>query len=126
MTSHAEIEPKVREIVAEILSLEMEEIRTESRFFNDLGGESIDVLDLEFRCEREFGVKTEFQKIFNTQSLAPGEDGRYSTEALRSLKERYPFLPFENLPERATVDDLKELLTIGSIAAFVGEMQNSK
>lgn len=121
MSNHGDIELKVIEIVADILSLETEEIRSESRFFTDLGGESIDVLDLEFKCKQEFGVQTEFQKIFSSQNLSTAADGSLAPDALYALKEHYPFLPYENLPERITLEDLKELLTIGSITAFVRE-----
>jgi acyl carrier protein len=49
--------PKVREIIADVLVLEPEEIKKESRLIVDLGAESIDFLDLVFQLEKEFAIK---------------------------------------------------------------------
>ena len=49
--------PKVREIIADVLVIDEEEILKNSRLIADLGAESIDFLDLVFQLENEFGIK---------------------------------------------------------------------
>ena len=48
--------PKVREIIADVLVIEEDEISLNSRLIADLGAESIDFLDLIFQLEKEFSI----------------------------------------------------------------------
>lgn len=52
-----DVYPKVREIVADVLVIDVEEISLNSRLIADLGAESIDFLDLVFQLEKEFKIK---------------------------------------------------------------------
>lgn len=47
---------KLRDIIAEVLSLDPEEITPESEFVADLGADSLDVLEIVMGIEREFGI----------------------------------------------------------------------
>jgi len=49
--------PKVREIIADVLVIDEDEISLGSRLIADLGAESIDFLDLVFQLEKEFSIK---------------------------------------------------------------------
>ena len=49
--------PKVREIIADVLVIDEEDVTLQSRLITDLGAESIDFLDLVFQLEKEFGIK---------------------------------------------------------------------
>ncbi len=49
--------PKVREIVADVLVIDEDEVALNSRLIADLGAESIDFLDLVFQLEKEFKIK---------------------------------------------------------------------
>jgi acyl carrier protein len=48
---------RVNRILAEVLSIDLVPIVPHARIMDDLGAESIDLLDLRFRLEREFGLK---------------------------------------------------------------------
>lgn len=52
----AEIEADVISIVAQALMIKPEKITPDTRLFGDLGAESIDVLDIRFRLERQFKI----------------------------------------------------------------------
>ena len=45
----------IREILVKTLGVEPAEITPSANFFHDLGGESLDVIDMSFRCDRRFG-----------------------------------------------------------------------
>src|SRR5881396_1047761 len=55
--SQPELNDAVREAVASALGLEDDEVAPEATLMDDLGAESIDLLDILFRIERSTGVK---------------------------------------------------------------------
>ena len=48
---------KVRSIVAEQLSVEADEVKTESNFQNDLGADSLDTVELVMALEEAFDIE---------------------------------------------------------------------
>lgn len=50
---------KIREIIAEQLGLDVEEVTDEKSLTEDLGADSLDMVDLIMAFEDEFGVKVE-------------------------------------------------------------------
>ncbi|MBQ8639506.1 MAG: acyl carrier protein [Lachnospiraceae bacterium] len=48
---------KLREIIADVLSLDAEEITMESKFTEDLGADSLDVFQIIMGIETEFGIE---------------------------------------------------------------------
>jgi acyl carrier protein len=112
---------EVQSIVAEVLACEPEEATPRARFFNDLGGESIDFLDLTFRCEKRFHVKLGMEKMLDAEYAATDEAGVLTPQSLAKLQERFAFLDFSQLPEQATKAQLADLLTVEAIAQFVSQ-----
>ncbi|ACD67270.1 MAG TPA: acyl carrier protein [Sulfurihydrogenibium sp.] len=51
------VEQRVKEIIADQLGVEMEKITPEARFVDDLGADSLDVVELIMAFEEEFGVE---------------------------------------------------------------------
>ena len=52
-----EIYEKVKEAIVEALGVEPEEVEPNSVLFDDLGAESLDLLDIVFRVEKTFSIK---------------------------------------------------------------------
>ena len=52
----SDIEAKVKAAVAEQLSLNAEEINTSASFMDDLGADSLDLVELVMAFENEFGI----------------------------------------------------------------------
>lgn len=50
-------EDRVRAIVAEQLSIQVGEVRLESAFIDDLGADSLDIVELVMAMEEEFGFE---------------------------------------------------------------------
>jgi acyl carrier protein len=57
MLEPAEILEKLRGILVEVLSLRPDQVTPVARIVEDLGAESIDLLDLRFRLEKTFGFR---------------------------------------------------------------------
>ncbi|MDJ0913653.1 MAG: acyl carrier protein [Desulfobacterales bacterium] len=51
------VEDKVKKIIAEKLSVEMEEIVPEASFVDDLGADSLDLVELIMSMEEEFDIE---------------------------------------------------------------------
>lgn len=75
-------------ILVEALRVSPPKITAEARLFDDLGAESIDLLDIRFRMEHAFGLKIEQDAI--SRSVGP----------------------------ELTTGQIRERLTVGALAAF--------
>ncbi len=63
---------KVKEIIAEKLSVEMNQITDDAHFINDLGADSIDYVDLVMALEEEYNIEIpeeDSQKIETVKDL---------------------------------------------------------
>ncbi len=54
--ANADIEARVKKIIAEKLGVEESQITPESHFVNDLGADSLDTVELIMEFEREFNI----------------------------------------------------------------------
>ncbi len=109
----------VREVLVDVLSVDLEEMAsTEANFYHDLGGESIDVLDLNFHIEKRWGIKIA-GRSFSDRVATLSQDQPIDTinETLRS---EYSFAAGIEL-ESDDLTDLKRLMTIGFIAYMVDD-----
>ena len=107
----------VRRLIAEVLQLDLDEVTAPALFFDDLGGESLDLLELSFRFERHFGVRVRFNDL--TASVIELDDqGRLTPSSLALLKARFPFLKLEGFETRP-LERKTDLLTVEAIAGFV-------
>lgn len=121
MKSYDVILEEVRAIVVEVLACEPDEVQPSSRFFEDLGGESIDMLELTFRCEKLYGIKMPLQQLGMAGELAADENGRLTPESLVSMKAKYPSLDYSGFEHDPVQTRITELITVAAIARFVVE-----
>jgi acyl carrier protein len=56
-TMAGEVESKVREIIAEQLGVSVDEVTPESSFIEDLGADSLDIVELVMALEEEYGME---------------------------------------------------------------------
>ncbi|RMA96178.1 acyl carrier protein [Hydrogenothermus marinus] len=66
------IEERVKEIIADQLGVSLDQIKPESRFVDDLGADSLDVVELIMAFEEEFGVEIpdeDAEKIATVQDV---------------------------------------------------------
>jgi len=53
----ASVEEKVKHIIVEQLGVDEEEVKLEATFVDDLGADSLDVVELVMALEEEFGIE---------------------------------------------------------------------
>jgi acyl carrier protein len=119
VTDETELRDELYEILMEVLDLEREEIAPSSRFFQDLGGESIDLLELSFVCEKRFGVDVRFEKMLSTDEIIADENGRMPADFMAMLRSRFPFLDLAAFEEDPQASQLQGLLTVGAIEGLL-------
>ena len=105
----------VREQIADCLATDIEEVVPEANFFSDLGGESIDVLDLTFRIEKALGVRPNFSVMKEEAALDFDEAGRLTAESLSRARSLFPDLPIPSEESAAP----RDLFTVAMIEAIV-------
>jgi acyl carrier protein len=95
---------KVVDVLSESLAVEPGNVTPESNLLTDLGAESIDLLDVVFRLEREFGIEIPRGELFpdflfrSTGDFV--EDGRLTDAGRRQVAEA--FVHRYNRPGRTT------------------------
>jgi acyl carrier protein len=107
----------VRRLVAELLQLGLDEVQPEAYFFSDLGGESIELIELSFHLDKLYGVRIKFQDVA-TGEFQLDEHGCLTRETIALLKSKYPFLKLDGVETRP-LRRPGDFLTIEAIAGFV-------
>lgn len=119
MISKEQLSTDLVPMLTDILGVEPEELTPTARFKRDLGGESIDILDLAFRVRQKYGVDVRFEAMLGGDEMVIDENGALSRAALAKLKERFPFLDVSGVQDNPQADRLEDLLTVGAIIEFI-------
>jgi len=96
-----EILDTVRSCFAEALGLDDDEVQYDSRVIDDLGAESLDLLDIVYRMERAFNIRIPRGGIekASREGLEEGEsyeiNGILTPRAVERLREAMPEVPDE-------------------------------
>ena len=79
--SEKPIEQKVKDIIVEQLSVNAEQVTPEAKFIEDLGADSLDIVELVMAFEEEFGVEvpdSDAEKLLTVGDVAKYiEDKQY-------------------------------------------------
>jgi acyl carrier protein len=110
---------EVREMVADVLALEVDEVQPGDSFVTKLAGDSLGFLELSFKCEKRYGIRLPFQKVIPEEALVADEQGVLTDESTSLLRRELPFLDYSLLGERPLKGRLLELLTVEAIAHLV-------
>lgn len=124
MMKEEEIIEKLKECIVEALGVEKEEITLDSSLIEDLGAESIDLLDLVFRLEQTFGIKISRGEIEEeARKVLKGEEfeknGFLTPKAIEELKKRLPEVPPEKFKSKMKVDEIPILFTVRTFLQLV-------
>ncbi|RAS65880.1 acyl carrier protein [Lentzea atacamensis] len=120
-----ELGEKVRAIVGEALALEPDEVIGDATLLNDLGAESIDLLDILFRIERSFGVRIEAAELADyVQGGIPDEefgdaDEMVSERGMAQLLLVMPQLETGARVSRIKADEVMGLFTVDNLEQLV-------
>lgn len=122
MPSENEIYEKVKDCLIEALGVDDEEVSLDASITADLGGESIDFLDIVFRLEKSFGIKIPRGELFPEKILTNESyvvDGKMTDEGLAELKTKMPHADLAEFEKNPLVKDLANLFTVRMIVNYV-------
>jgi acyl carrier protein len=122
MTSN-EIDAKVAKVLTNALNVGEEEITPAATLHGDLGAESIDLLDIVFRLEREFGIKVPRGELF-PESIFQGDPefvqgGVVTDRGLAELRARLPFADLAGFEGDRRLSAVPDLFTVGLVTKYV-------
>ncbi|MFG0314648.1 MAG: acyl carrier protein [Phycisphaerales bacterium] len=117
----SEIFEKIQEILVDALAVDDDEVTPEAKLIGDLGAESIDILDISFKLEQEFGFKIAQGELFPegvTQDPEYVQDGKVTEKGLATLKERVPHFDFTQLEQDPSVENVSKIFTVDALVTF--------
>lgn len=118
--------PKVREIVADVLVIEPEEVSLNSQLISDLGAESIDFLDLVFQLEKEFQIKIPRGQLEKDArgSLTDEEfekNGIVTDKGMVRLNQYFAEVPETRFKKTLKVNEIPSLFTVETFCKLVNK-----
>mgnify|MGYP000432116541 CR=1 FL=1 len=125
----ADVFPKVREIVADVLVIDKEDVSITSRLINDLGAESIDFLDLVFQLEKEFKIKIPRGQLEKNARGSLAEDefekgGVLTAQGLDALKDYLSEIPVDEFKPNMKVNEIPMLFTVETFCKLIVAAQS--
>jgi acyl carrier protein len=120
--------PRVRACVAEALDIDEETVLPESLLIDDLGADSLDMLDLLFHLESRFKVRLKPRSIERLvrDRLNGAEldiNGVYTDAAVRELRTLLPEIPADELPNGLRSAELPRHFRVATFIALVRRAQ---
>ncbi len=121
---------ELKKAIVETLRVDENSIKPGSSLINDLGAESLDFLDINYRLEQAFGLKMarhfvleHIEEMFG-EGTAIDEEGRLTEKAIELLKIRFG----DNMPDLKPgmdMDEVPALVTVQSIVDGVMDILQS-
>lgn len=124
--TNTELYEKVRDCVAEALALDLDEISPESTLLDELGAESIDLLDILFRIDRATGVKIQSDELASyVQGGIPDEEfgdedaDVITPKGMDQLKKVMPQIAEKDLDDKLSPEDVMSHFTVANLTELV-------
>jgi acyl carrier protein len=129
--SRDEIFNKVQKVLVDALGVDDDEVTPESSLSGDLGAESIDYLDIQFRIEKDFGLKIPKGELFpeNIQELLKDpkyvQDNKVTSTGLEEMKRQMPHVDFSSVEKDPDITKMTNLMTVNTIVNYLDRKLNS-
>jgi acyl carrier protein len=123
MSASEQIYGKVAKVLVEALNVEEDEITPVATLQGDLGAESIDMLDIVFRLEREFAIKIPRGELF-PESVFQGDpefvrEGKVTEEGIGELRALMPYADLSRFDRDRRLSAVPDLFTVSLVTRYV-------
>ena len=118
----ADVDSAVKEAVVEALALDDDEVTPDSTLMDDLGAESIDLLDILFRVEKSTGVKIEASDLGDyIQGGIPDDEFSDENEVIteKGAEQLHKVMPQTDPSELAGKLDANEVITLFTVQNLI-------
>ena len=123
-----EVQTQLHQILIEAMDFEPSQLIPTASLQGDLGIESIDLLDIQFRIERMFKIQFGRDELFPDDLLSDRSkciSGLFVTPyGVEQLKQSMPFVNWATVKDPLKVTDLRNLYTIDTLVDFVSQKIN--
>ena len=129
MATQEEIFKKVQSTLVDALGVDEEQVEPGSTLQGDLEAESIDLLDIVFRLERNFGITIPRGELFPenlTSDASMIADGKLTAKGIEELKSRMPYADMTEFAKNPVVDNIGDLYTVDMLVKYVADKLASK
>jgi len=126
----ADVESAVKEAVVDALALDDDEVTSEATLMDDLGAESIDLLDILFRIQKSTGVKIEASDLGDyIQGGIPDDEFSDAGEVISAtgaaqLHKVMPQVDPGEIEGKLKADEVITLFTVGNLVEMVTQRSN--
>jgi acyl carrier protein len=126
-----EIFEKVKGVLVDALGVDEDEVTHDATVSGDLGAESIDYLDIQFRIEKAFNIKIPKGELFpeNIGDLmkdpAYVQDNKVTPAGLAKMKEQMPHMDFSSVQSDPDVTKMTNLIKVDTIVNYLDRKLNS-
>jgi acyl carrier protein len=130
MSVAPEIYAQVTSVVAEALALDKDDITPMATLQRDLGADSLDLLEVIFRLEHQFGLEIPRGELFPDSTFSIGkelvQDGKLTDKGVAELRSRLPYADLSGLENDRRLSAITDLFTVGLVATYVAWKLDSR
>ncbi len=126
--SQDEIFEKVSSVLEDALAVESDEVSLDSTLVDDLGAESIDLLDIVFQLEKAFDIKIDRAELVPVEALNDPkyvQDGKLTPAGMEMLRKAIPYANFDSFEQNPVVQNLAKVLTVRDLVHIVDTKVNA-
>ena len=127
MATKEEIFATVAEVLVDSLAVDEEEVTREATLVDDLGAESIDLLEIVFNLEKKFDVKIDRSELIPEDLFTNPEyvvEGKLTPAGLAVLEERLPNANLDAFKANPLVQNISKILTVEDLCNVVEQKLN--
>lgn len=123
MPSKDEIFSGVREALVDALAVDDEDVTPDATLVGDLGAESIDILDIIYRLEKNFGIKIDQAELIPSDLINSPEfkqdDGKLTASGVAELRKRLPYANLDAFEKNPLVQNIATVLTVNDMCFLI-------
>ncbi|MBQ2556703.1 MAG: acyl carrier protein [Thermoguttaceae bacterium] len=122
MATKEEIFATVAEVLVDSLAVDEEEVTREATLVDDLGAESIDLLEIVFNLEMKFDVNIDRSELIPEDLFTNPEyvvEGKLTPAGLAVLEERLPNANLDAFKANPLVQNISKILTVEDLCNVV-------
>ncbi len=120
---------KVKEILADAMGVDEDDVTPDATLRGDLGAESIDFLDIVFRLEQAFGIKIQQGELFPDSMAQNAEfvqDGKVTPKGIAAIQQKLPHVDLTKFSADPQVTKIGDIFTVEALVRFVQNKLASK
>jgi len=123
MPSKEEIFAGVKEALVDALAVDDEDVTPDATLVGDLGAESIDILDIIYRLEKNFGIKIDQAELIPSDLINSPEfkqdDGKLTPEGVAELRKRLPYANLDAFAKNPLIQNIATVLTVNDMCYLI-------